>query len=52
MDEELWGQAGLKVLGLFVDHSAKAAFVENEKYPGLFVVLNAADGLDFTLPRA
>ncbi|BAK65716.1 glycogen debranching enzyme [Sphingobium sp. SYK-6] len=50
MDEELWGQAGLRVLGLFVDHSARAPFVENENISALFIVLNAGDGLDFTLP--
>jgi glycogen operon protein len=50
MDEELWSQASLRVLGLFIDHSAKAAFVENENIGALFIVLNAGDGLDFTLP--
>jgi len=51
MDEELWSQESLRVLGLFVDHSAKAAFIENEDIGALFVVLNAGDGLGFTLPQ-
>jgi len=50
MDEELWGQDSLKVLGLFVDHSAKAAFVENENISALFIVLNAGAELEFSLP--
>jgi len=51
MDEELWGQSELRVLGLFVDHSAKAAFVENENIGALFVVINAGGDLTFTLPE-
>jgi len=50
MDEQLWGQAELRVIGLFVDHSARAAFLEDENIGALFIVLNAGDALDFVLP--
>jgi glycogen operon protein len=50
MDEGLWRQEELRVLGMFVDHSARAAFIEEENIGPLFIVLNAGDGLDFNLP--
>jgi len=39
MDAELWGQAQLRVLGLFLTYSAQEAFVEGER--PLFLVFNA-----------
>jgi glycogen operon protein len=51
MDQGLWQQADLRVLGMFVDHSARAAFLEEENIGPLFIVLNAGDGLNFTLPQ-
>ncbi|WP_395396282.1 glycogen debranching protein GlgX (plasmid) [Novosphingobium sp. BL-8A] len=49
MDAELWGQAELRVLGLFLTYSAQEAFVEGER--PLFIVLNAGDEVTFTLPE-
>lgn len=48
MDAELWGQAQLRVLGLFLTYSAQEAFVEGER--PLFLVFNAGDEVTFTLP--
>ena len=49
MDAELWAQAELRVLGLFLTYSAQEAFVEGER--PLFIVLNAGDEVTFTLPE-
>ena len=51
MDDELWGQSELRVIGAFVDHSARAAFLDDENIGALFIVLNAGDALEFTLPH-
>ncbi|TCM14418.1 glycogen operon protein [Novosphingobium sp. PhB165] len=48
MDAELWGQAQLRVLGLFLTYSAQEAFAEGER--PLFIVFNAGDEVTFTLP--
>jgi len=49
MDAELWAQAELRVLGLFLTYSAQEAFVEGER--PLFIVLNAGEEVTFTLPE-
>ncbi|MFD1961704.1 hypothetical protein ACFSHP_26410 [Novosphingobium panipatense] len=49
MDEELWSQAGLRVLGVLVDYSTREVFLDGGR--PLFAVLNAGDGLNFALPE-
>ncbi|MFD2137879.1 hypothetical protein ACFSLT_26490 [Novosphingobium resinovorum] len=49
MDGELWGQQGLRVLGMLLDYSTREVFLDGGR--PLFTVVNAGDGLDFTLPE-
>ncbi|MCW2351626.1 MULTISPECIES: glycogen debranching protein GlgX [unclassified Sphingobium] len=51
MDEAVWAETELRVLGLFIDHSARAAFLDDENIGALFIIVNAGDALDFTLPH-
>ena len=57
MDGEQWQQEGLRVIGLFLDRSLReksetgdAARIDDSERP-LFIVFNAGDALDFTLPE-
>ncbi|WP_260926310.1 glycogen debranching protein GlgX [Novosphingobium sp. 9] len=49
MTPELWEQASLRVLGLQLDYSAREVFLGGPR--PLFMVLNAGDALEFTLPE-
>jgi glycogen operon protein len=50
MDEAAWGQAELRVLGLYIDRSQRETGEERDGERPLFIVLNAGGPVEFTLP--
>jgi glycogen operon protein len=50
MDEGAWAQAELRVLGLYIDRSQRETGEERDGERPLFIVLNAGEAVEFTLP--